>query len=148
MYLGDGRFHLEAVMISNPTLKAYRYDPYENKITIEKYDHQQMLQGRKEAIEKAKDAKVFGLIFGILGRQGSPAVFKTIEDKIKSLNKEYVKILTPEIMPDKLKKMEGIDAFIQVRTFESSFFIDTIFILLKQISDCMSKIKHRLGNSI
>jgi 2-(3-amino-3-carboxypropyl)histidine synthase len=24
IYLGDGRFHLEAVMIANPTLKAYR----------------------------------------------------------------------------------------------------------------------------
>lgn len=25
VYLGDGRFHLEAAMIANPSLKAYRY---------------------------------------------------------------------------------------------------------------------------
>ena len=28
IYLGDGRFHLESMMISNPALPAYRYDPY------------------------------------------------------------------------------------------------------------------------
>ncbi len=28
VYVGDGRFHLEAIMIANPALAAYRYDPY------------------------------------------------------------------------------------------------------------------------
>jgi hypothetical protein len=28
VYLGDGRFHLESAMIANPSLPAYRYDPY------------------------------------------------------------------------------------------------------------------------
>merc|ERR1711939_293254 len=28
LYLGDGRFHLESAMIHNPTIPAYRYDPY------------------------------------------------------------------------------------------------------------------------
>ena len=28
VYLGDGRFHLESIMISNPDVPAYRYDPY------------------------------------------------------------------------------------------------------------------------
>jgi 2-(3-amino-3-carboxypropyl)histidine synthase len=28
IYLGDGRFHLESVMIANPSVAAYRYDPY------------------------------------------------------------------------------------------------------------------------
>lgn len=33
IYLGDGRFHLESAMIANPTLEAYKYDPYEKKFT-------------------------------------------------------------------------------------------------------------------
>ena len=114
IYLGDGRFHLEAAMIANPLLSAYRYDPYEMKITTEKYDHKQMLRNRKDAIEKAKDAKVFGVILGILGRQGSPAVLKYIEDKLDSLNKDYVTILSSEIFPNKLQLFEDVDAFIQV----------------------------------
>eukprot|EP00960_Hanusia_phi_P051305 760716-Hanusia_phi.AAC.1 len=28
IYVGDGRFHLEAMMIANPSLPAFRYDPY------------------------------------------------------------------------------------------------------------------------
>ena len=28
LYVGDGRFHLESIMISNPQIPAFRYDPY------------------------------------------------------------------------------------------------------------------------
>jgi 2-(3-amino-3-carboxypropyl)histidine synthase len=115
MYVGDGRFHLEAAMISNPHLTAYRYDPYEKKITIEKYNHEEMLKNRKNAIMKAKDGKIFGLIFGTLGRQGSPTVLKNIEDRLRLLNKKYITILASEIIPEKLKLFSDIDAFIQVR---------------------------------
>ncbi|XP_058791967.1 2-(3-amino-3-carboxypropyl)histidine synthase subunit 1 isoform X2 [Phymastichus coffea] len=114
MYIGDGRFHLEAAMISNPNLTAYRYDPYEKKITIEKYDHSQMLANRKDAIMKAKDAKVFGLILGTLGRQGSLSVFDTLRNRLISQNKIVINILASEVQPDRLKLFVGIDAFIQV----------------------------------
>lgn len=33
LYLGDGRFHLESAMIHNPSMPAYRYDPYSRKLT-------------------------------------------------------------------------------------------------------------------
>lgn len=33
------RFHLEAIMIANPTIPAYRYDPYGRIFTKEEYDH-------------------------------------------------------------------------------------------------------------
>lgn len=38
-------------MIANPTLPAYRYDPYAKVFSIEKYDTEQMHAMRKEAIE-------------------------------------------------------------------------------------------------
>ena len=28
IFVADGRFHLEAIMIANPSVPAYRYDPY------------------------------------------------------------------------------------------------------------------------
>ncbi len=58
-YLGDGRFHLESIMISNPHLSSYRYDvvihynikirydPYSKVFSIEKYDFEQMHKIRK-----------------------------------------------------------------------------------------------------
>ncbi len=39
VFLADGRFHLEALMIANPRLPAYRYDPYGRHLTVEQYDH-------------------------------------------------------------------------------------------------------------
>lgn len=79
IYLGDGRFHLEAAMIVNPCLEAFRYDPYEKKFTQEYYSHDVMKANRRNAIDQARHAKTFGLILGTLGRQGSPAVLEYMQ---------------------------------------------------------------------
>ena len=76
VYVGDGRFHLESIMIANPRIPAFRYDPYEKKFTREFYGHEEMRGMRQEAIEKARSATKFGLILGTLGRQGSPTVLE------------------------------------------------------------------------
>jgi len=47
IYVGDGRFHLEALMIANPELPAYRFDPYNKVLSFEGYDHQQMRGNRR-----------------------------------------------------------------------------------------------------
>ena len=54
LYLGDGRFHLESAMIANPTLPAYRYDPYSRTLTRELYDHADMLSLRSTAVATAR----------------------------------------------------------------------------------------------
>jgi 2-(3-amino-3-carboxypropyl)histidine synthase len=38
VFVADGRFHLEAIMIANPGLPAYRYDPYGRDLIREQYD--------------------------------------------------------------------------------------------------------------
>lgn len=114
IYLGDGRFHLEAAMIANPTLEAYKYDPYEKKFTEEHYDHLKMRRNRKNAIDQAKNAKKFGLILGTLGRQGSVKVMQHLQDQISAHNKESALILLSEIFPTKLELLSDIDAFVQV----------------------------------
>ena len=50
LFLADGRFHLEAAMISNPTLRALRYDPYSKTLTEERYETVKMKRIRREAI--------------------------------------------------------------------------------------------------
>src|ERR1700761_2031461 len=53
-YIGDGRFHLEAIMIANPSVPAFKYDPYSKKITKETYNHREMESFRRNAITLAK----------------------------------------------------------------------------------------------
>jgi 2-(3-amino-3-carboxypropyl)histidine synthase len=94
IYLGDGRFHLEAIMIANPDVPAFRYDPYSKKFTRERYDHSLMRTVRTDAVRTARrsiehigsslasdasngisktpdDVPLWGVILGTLGRQGS-----------------------------------------------------------------------------
>lgn len=88
-YLGDGRFHLESIMIANPDVPAFRYDPYSKKLTRERYDHKEMQSVRDDAVQSArksigafsavktdeqeeeKVAPMWGVILGTLGRQGN-----------------------------------------------------------------------------
>lgn len=114
IYIGDGRFHLEAAMIANPKLKAYRYDPYEKKFTEEFYEHEQMRLTRRKAVKTAANAKKFGLIFGTLGHQGSPKVLEQLQNRLDLAGKTVLNILLSEIFPQKLKLFKDIDAFVQV----------------------------------
>ncbi|GLV44811.1 Diphthamide biosynthesis 1 [Carabus blaptoides fortunei] len=114
IYLGDGRFHLEAAMIANPQIRAFRYDPYDKKFSEEFYDHEVMRELRKTAVDSAREAKTFGLILGTLGRQGSPKVLEHLEKRLKECGKSVVTVLLSEIFPDKLKLFEDIDAFVQI----------------------------------
>ena len=117
VFVADGRFHLEAMMIANPNVPAYRYDPYERVLTREYYDHVGMQNVRKSMILRAKKAKKFGLILGTLGWQGNPAVLARLERLFESRNKETVVFLISEISPERIASLSengGIDAFVQV----------------------------------
>ncbi|CAD7081263.1 unnamed protein product [Hermetia illucens] len=114
IYVGDGRFHLEAAMIANPRIKAYRYDPYEKKFTLEQYDHRAMQQIRWNQIRQAKTAKKVGIIFGTLGRQGSPRVLRFLEKRLEQKGFKTVTILLSEIFPQKLDLFPDIDAYVQI----------------------------------
>ncbi|EIN10282.1 hypothetical protein PUNSTDRAFT_65664 [Punctularia strigosozonata HHB-11173 SS5] len=128
LYLGDGRFHLESIMIANPTVPAFRYDPYSKKFTRERYDHVQMRQVRGDAIgsarksirptqdelvevtnsgnmtQESQDSAMWGIVLGTLGRQGS---FKQLQAITHLLSQSrtpipYMPILLSELSPAKL----------------------------------------------
>lgn len=47
VFVADGRFHMEAAMIRNPTVPTYRYDPYSKVMSLEMYDQVRMLEIRQ-----------------------------------------------------------------------------------------------------
>lgn len=114
LYLGDGRFHLESAMIQNPSLPAYRYDPYSRKLTRERYEHEEMHDLRREAIQSARKAKRWGLILGSLGRQGNPHTMTMIENILKEKETPYINLLLSEIFPGKLAMMSDIGCWVQI----------------------------------
>ncbi|CAL4087954.1 unnamed protein product, partial [Meganyctiphanes norvegica] len=112
--LGDGRFHLESIMISNPEVPTFLYNPYSKVLSREYYDQPLMKKIRRAAIDKASEAKVWGLILGTLGRQGSTKVLDNIECQLKAANKDFVVVLLSEIFPAKLAAMSEVGAWIQI----------------------------------
>ncbi|XP_053209660.1 2-(3-amino-3-carboxypropyl)histidine synthase subunit 1-like [Panonychus citri] len=121
IFVADGRFHLEAVMIANPWIeKYYKYNPYDKSLTIENYDYIEMIDQRRKsitkAIEVAKRGGTFGFILGTLGRQGSPKVMENMINRLKKIapNCNHVNLLIPEIKPTLLKELgTSVDIWVQ-----------------------------------
>jgi 2-(3-amino-3-carboxypropyl)histidine synthase len=117
VYVGDGRFHLESAMIANPTLPAYRYDPYSKLFTLEEYAHSTMLAMRRSAIATASTAMRMGIIMGTLGRQGSPKILQRVREAVRAAGRSAVIVLLSEITPQKVQRMEesyAVDAWVQI----------------------------------
>ena len=114
LYLGDGRFHLESAMIHNPSIAAYRYDPYARKLTRETYNHDEMQDLRRAAITSAKKARKWGLILGSLGRQGNPHTMTVIEKHLDAEGIPFINLLLSEIFPGKLALMSDVECWVQV----------------------------------
>jgi 2-(3-amino-3-carboxypropyl)histidine synthase len=101
-------------MIHNPHIEAYRYDPYSKVLSHEGYDHKQMHQVRKSAIDVATGAKKYGIILGTLGRQGSPRILNHLEELLTARNIPFVVVLLSEIFPSKLALFNDVDAWVQI----------------------------------
>jgi 2-(3-amino-3-carboxypropyl)histidine synthase len=115
VFVADGRFHLEAFMIANPGIKAFRYDPYLGKLFLEEYDHKGMKEVRKKAIERAKGARSWGVVLGTLGRQGNPRILERLEKKMGEKGFDYMVVLMSEISPGRIALFEdSVDAWIQI----------------------------------
>ncbi|ORX55674.1 hypothetical protein DM01DRAFT_1335071 [Hesseltinella vesiculosa] len=114
IFIGDGRFHLESIMIHNPEIPAFQYNPFDKKFTRERYDHAEMQSLRKHAIQVGQKAKKYGLILGTLGRQGKPQVLEYLEATIREQGKESVMVLMSEIFPSRLALFEDVDAWVQI----------------------------------
>ena len=129
VFVADGRFHLESIMIANPSLLTYRYNPYDNKLTFERYNHETMYSMRKSVINKAKKITYmqrnensdsvnhvkWGIILGTLGRQGNPNILNRLCDIMDKKHIEYNIVLLSEIFNSKLLKFsEEIKVWIQI----------------------------------
>jgi 2-(3-amino-3-carboxypropyl)histidine synthase len=115
VFVADGRFHLEALMIHNPQIdEFYKYDPYNKMLTREAYDTETLHTTRWDAIERARGAKKWGVVLGTLGRQGSAALLARIEKELKARGKDFFVVLLSEVFPAKLALMADVGAWVQI----------------------------------
>ncbi|GIL88938.1 hypothetical protein Vretifemale_16848 [Volvox reticuliferus] len=101
-------------MIANPTIPAFRYDPYGRIFTRERYDHAGMRAVRRRVIEMACGAQRWGVVLGTLGRQGNPSILATLERHLTAKGIPYTIILMSEVSPPRLAMFPDLDAFVQI----------------------------------
>ena len=120
VFIADGRFHLESLMIHNPHIPHWhKYDPYSRRITLETYDHTAMHSLRQTAIAQAAACTHWGLILGTLGRQGAPHLLRRLQGLLAARSMRCSTFLLSEISPAKLALLVGegehrIGCFVQV----------------------------------
>jgi 2-(3-amino-3-carboxypropyl)histidine synthase len=127
VFVADGRFHLESVMIHNPEVRAFRYDPYSKELTREGYDHAELLSTRKASVDAAanlaRDAAArpgsasttWGIILGTLGRQGNPEILCRLLTAARSkLQGEPMILLVSEVTPARLRLMRSVRVWVQI----------------------------------
>ncbi|XP_071730537.1 uncharacterized protein [Rutidosis leptorrhynchoides] len=115
VFVADGRFHLEAFMIANPKIKAFRYDPYIGSLFLEEYDHKGMKENRMNAILKSRTAKNWGIVLGTLGRQGNPRILDRLEKKMGEKGLSWTIVLMSELSPTRIALFgDSVDAWIQI----------------------------------
>ncbi|KAI5481800.1 diphthamide synthesis protein [Pseudohyphozyma bogoriensis] len=133
LYVGDGRFHLESIMIANPGVPAFRYDPYTKRLTRELYEHEEMRRIRGAAVHEAKQSlsassraknEVWAVLLGTLGRQGNLRVLRSVTKHLTPSSSTavsttsrsmtpFIPILISEISPAKLSLFTGVSTFVQ-----------------------------------
>lgn len=115
VFVADGRFHLEAFMIANPGIRAFRYDPYSRVLLLEEYDHTGMKDVRSNAILRAREARSWGIVLGTLGRQGNPRILDRLQKRMAEKGFSWTVVLMSEISPARIALFgEAVDAWIQI----------------------------------
>jgi 2-(3-amino-3-carboxypropyl)histidine synthase len=114
IFICDGRFHMESVMIQNPYFTFYQYNPFNHRFTIEEYEHDLMKKIRMKQIEEFKKANYIGIIYGTLGRQGNPSILKRLCNLLDKYNKKYIIIMMNEITQKKIINYNKCECFIQL----------------------------------
>lgn len=132
LYVGDGRFHLESILIASPTLRShtYRYDPYARRLTHETYEHTEMHSLRRSAIRAARLTttpsrqssttyppvpRTWALILGTLGRQGNPHTLELIKAHLTHMQVPWITLLLSEVTPQKLALMSAdVGVWVQI----------------------------------
>ncbi|KAI5189241.1 2-(3-amino-3-carboxypropyl)histidine synthase [Nematocida minor] len=97
LFISEGRFHLESLMIQNPGKVFYKYCPSSKAMTVETHNYDRFLEIRREIKKKSLDTPRYLIVFGTLGRQGSTGILEKIVEDLKKRKKSYYVVYLSEI---------------------------------------------------
>jgi len=113
VFLGQSNFHAAGIALST-NLPTYVLDPYFNEIREITEFAQKLKKKATLAIYKAAEAQSFGVIVGLKEGQLSKVFALKIKKELEVEGKDVQLFALTDITNDRIKNLQGIDAFIQV----------------------------------
>ena len=120
IFIGGGRFHALGVALNTnkPTILA---DPFSEEALLMDNQVSKLLQQHWISIEKAKNAKIFGILVSLKPGQENFSAALEIKGLIEKLGKSAIIILINEILPETLMEFPTIDAYVNTACPRLSF---------------------------
>jgi 2-(3-amino-3-carboxypropyl)histidine synthase len=117
VFIGEGRFHLEATIISNSFCRFFQFNPFSQYFTLVDFNTAFTCKQRQKEILKSFFGQMnIGVIIGTLGRQGNNSIIKKLQELIYKKKFDSILLSATEISSDILEVIgyKIIDTWVQV----------------------------------
>ncbi|TRM66754.1 putative diphthamide synthesis protein-domain-containing protein [Schizophyllum amplum] len=120
LYVGGESLSLTNLLLTHSTCDVYSYDPITRNVKLESAKTNRMLMRRYVAVQKARDADVFGILVGTLGVASYLPLIKHLREVLKKAQKKSYTISVGKLNPAKLANFMEIECFVLVACPENS----------------------------
>ncbi|KAL0231956.1 hypothetical protein PCE1_002953 [Barthelona sp. PCE] len=107
LYVGDGRFHPEAMLLQNPGITLYKYDPLapEPEVRLFEYNALEIVNRRQLSMNRIAGMQRVVVLEGILGKQGDSKLTRRVLEEFKMQNIETTVIFVSLIKENYLQTL-------------------------------------------
>lgn len=120
IYIGDESLTLTNILMTYSSNKVYSYNPTTNAIRLESGRTNKLLMRRFAAVQKARDADVFGILVGTLGVASYLSVITYLRKLLSRAKKKSYTISVGKLNPAKLANFMEIECFVLAACPENS----------------------------
>ncbi|KAI5190140.1 2-(3-amino-3-carboxypropyl)histidine synthase [Nematocida sp. AWRm77] len=114
LFLAEGRFHLESVMIQNPNKNFFRYCPATKTLQVETHAYTEFRAIRKNKQQDALKCSSFLVVFGTLGRQGGSLLLHRVLSSLQGKGMPYTVAYLSELDEEFLENIPAHTAVVEI----------------------------------
>ncbi|XP_028408526.1 2-(3-amino-3-carboxypropyl)histidine synthase subunit 2-like [Dendronephthya gigantea] len=126
-YIGEESLSLTNHMMAYNTCQFYSYNPESSRCRKETLSVNRLLMKRYYLIERAKDARVVGILIGTLGVANYLTILQRIKKILRQCGKKCFTFVTGKLSPEKLANFMEIDVFVLIACPENSIICSQEF---------------------
>ncbi|KZT04025.1 diphthamide biosynthesis protein [Laetiporus sulphureus 93-53] len=120
LYVGGESLGLTNLLITHASCEVHSYDPKTDSARLESTRTNKLLMRRYAAVQKARDADVFGILVGTLGVASYLPLISHLRSVLRRAHKKSYTISVGKLNPAKLANFLEIECFVLVACPENS----------------------------